>query len=1344
MPFTDNSDFIQDNLPGWLQALSPGHWARLGRAQLSEQYSRGQPPAWFTGAAPASVARLLACQAERKRLRQQLGAALAGFKGVVEFATPLLEDALFKRFGLKLDVLRNDFVDIRVDSQLFGSLLRRRPLKRNLLQAALHNFSDGQVFHAFSALAPAGAFHIELQPGPRPASPPSFKFRYSDKLAVAPADFARLCRSLDLGGQYQQHLEQMFVASARAGDVPALMRRALVAELDVAAQVAWMKGDLNADGLEMAGALVAGQAAHLGGKPVQVSRLSILGSPLNDVLIMSPSRASSNRTEPCVAWVLDDPVAPLKSYASMGEFMAELKPRLLDPLYQRAFCGRVPRDERALFQRKLVARLEKKTWNGSYYVVSDDLRANLEAQETPVHGDVFGHLAAMHRVWQRADAAELAISTATVDAQDRLERWEGYLETAQTLLNDAALFIPALAPVMAVVFAEQLMSQFFSGIEAWEDGLRDEAFRHLGSVVANVAAMLALGAAGAKLAAPAVIEDMRIGEFPGGQRKLFAWRQPAESALHWDQPQLLQRLGPVAHGLNETQVEQALAASGVRAADLRLMYHEGQPVPAMLAQSLERFRAVEEGRWPLPPRAAGPDTQALRRDYPSLPEPLAQELVAAATAAEQERLWAGVVPLRVAEEARASLQQLRISQAIEGLYVPRLANADTHRLLERLAPKLPAGAATGEPGRRLAIARLAAQDRAMAQEALGMVPIRPGFKPPLRVGREVGYPASGKGAGQGPQARIRRLYPALEDEQVRSMQAELEARGPSLHAALAAREAQWDELCADLDKWVARSTDARLNASRRQVGELVRAAWRRQGGLARGRDGSLLGSVLQLNGMELQGFPPISCELDAVAVLSLRQCSLEQAPESLLLACTRLQHLDLSGNRLTALPENLPVFPGLTRLQLSSNEIVLTERSIGSLSSMNTLRALMLDGNPLGRAPDVSQMHDLRVLRLRGTGIDAWPEGFESLEGLDELDLRQNHIVEIPHTVLQPTGEHAGNVHRINRLTPLHGNPLSASSRERLAAYYQEHGVHPSMLPGEAIAPVTAADAGAVRWQQGLSQAERASNLAVWQALYAQPGSADFFALLQRLSTTHDFQHAYASLRGRIWKLLAAAVEHTALREELFELAANPTQCGDGAALVFSRLVVREMVFAASHDGSAGQVQSALLELGKGLFRLDEVERIAMQDIAARPAEGLDEVEVRMAYVQGLADRLGLPGQPKGMIFRLMSGVTPQRLDAAALAVAALEDGDAMASSLVGRDFWVRSLEQSHAERFAEVDRRYQLRSEVLFSDRQHLTQASYLARYNNLMVQRELERQGLVREMTRQVLEQQEEVTEL
>ena len=62
---------------------------------------------------------------------------------------------------------------------------------------------------------------------------------------------------------------------------------------------------------------------------------------------------------------------------------------------------------------------------------------------------------------------------------------------------------------------------------------------------------------------------------------------------------------------------------------------------------------------------------------------------------------------------------------------------------------------------------------------------------------------------------------------------------------------------------------------------------------------------------------------------------------------------------------------------------------------MERIDALNLSDNPLGRAPDISQMNELSVL-LDNTGITELPPGLLQLKSLDLADLSDNAVSHVP------------------------------------------------------------------------------------------------------------------------------------------------------------------------------------------------------------------------------------------------------------------------------------------------------------------------------------------------------------
>ncbi|MNH12912.1 putative E3 ubiquitin-protein ligase ipaH7.8 [compost metagenome] len=250
------------------------------------------------------------------------------------------------------------------------------------------------------------------------------------------------------------------------------------------------------------------------------------------------------------------------------------------------------------------------------------------------------------------------------------------------------------------------------------------------------------------------------------------------------------------------------------------------------------------------------------------------------------------------------------------------------------------------------------------------------------------------------------------------------------------------------------------------------------------------------------------------------------------------------------------------------------------------------------------------------------------------------------------------------------------------------------------------------------------------------PASGEFFRLLNDLGESTDFTQAYRALCERVWRMLKAASDSTRLREELFEFVAHPNTCSDGVILVFSQLEVLVLVQEAYEAGTAVGTEYALIDLARGLGRLDSVERIALRDIAARRAARIrvDEVEVRLFYRIKLAQRLGLPGQPQTMRFANMANVTAAQLDSAAAEVLAAETPEAMKSAIASRDFWITFLKSRYGERFDEVNKPFFARLEALEADKGSMRDQVYRTRVETIQQRRGADEQRLIETLTTQI----------
>lgn len=346
-------------------------------------------------------------------------------------------------------------------------------------------------------------------------------------------------------------------------------------------------------------------------------------------------------------------------------------------------------------------------------------------------------------------------------------------------------------------------------------------------------------------------------------------------------------------------------------------------------------------------------------------------------------------------------------------------------------------------------------------------------------------------------------------------------------------------------------------------------------------------------------------------------------------------------------------------------------------------------------------------------------------------------------------------------MTFLQRNPINEASRQQLLGYWPRvEQQYPQWVQGRLPATFTLGEVeptgqrGTVaRWLNNLSGEDARSKTALWDALRREPGADEFFELLQRLGNSYVDAESYPDLQARIWQMLEAAEQSTQLRTRLFEQAGEPA-CEDRAALSFSSLEITLMVHNATLLSAVGEEGEQLYNLAKGLFRLDEVESIALRDIQQRrdaittadlsqeqqlhQLARIEEVEVRLAYRVGLRERLQLPGQPKSFRFHALANVTNAMLDAAQAQVSALEGSEVQLQSIVGRDFWVEFIQTSHRPAFDALNESFLKRQTTL--DEQYagttLSEDDYQRQSQDLELQLRVEQAQLLVDLTRAQIE--------
>jgi hypothetical protein len=407
-----------------------------------------------------------------------------------------------------------------------------------------------------------------------------------------------------------------------------------------------------------------------------------------------------------------------------------------------------------------------------------------------------------------------------------------------------------------------------------------------------------------------------------------------------------------------------------------------------------------------------------------------------------------------------------------------------------------------------------------------------------------------------------------------------------------------------------------------------------------------------------------------------------------------LRTLSLTGNELSRIPQAIAAMPKLEHLDLSDNRIHLTSESIQLLNGLEYLQTLNLSFNPaLGQAPTVTALKQLRHLALRSSGIVDWPVGINDLAALQTLDLRDNRIAHIPDTVFKARPA-------LNLGTNVDGNPLSASSLTALAAYQRSNHISLGVLAadylqdlqGAAVQP-DLARRGSI-WLSGQVGAELARKEALWSSLSLYPRSRDFFHLLAQLHDTADFRLMQIDLTQRVWNMLEAAAEDDVLRRTLFQAARIGRFSAENSVGLFNDMMVMVLYNRAVVSARTGNrtLEGELVQLLRGLFRLQQVERQAMIEIGRRSLAGSfsrDQArELELIYRVRLAQRLDLPAQPREMNFVRDVDVSPEELEIVYQEVAKAENSAALLASINARKFWYEYLLHTHQDAFDTLSQR--------------------------------------------------------
>ncbi|XP_060081678.1 leucine-rich repeat protein soc-2 homolog [Ylistrum balloti] len=139
--------------------------------------------------------------------------------------------------------------------------------------------------------------------------------------------------------------------------------------------------------------------------------------------------------------------------------------------------------------------------------------------------------------------------------------------------------------------------------------------------------------------------------------------------------------------------------------------------------------------------------------------------------------------------------------------------------------------------------------------------------------------------------------------------------------------------------------------------------------------------------------------LNVITEINLSECQISQCPERIGYFGSQLSLLNLSGNNLGEVPEEIGCLRGLKEFYLQKNSIKTLPATLGSLSN---LQILTVSSNQITSLPDFwLSLSNLQYLDISHNEICDVPDSVQHLQHLHTLLLQHNKFTSIPDKICQ-------------------------------------------------------------------------------------------------------------------------------------------------------------------------------------------------------------------------------------------------------------------------------------------------------------------------------------------------------
>ncbi|MHA6573037.1 NEL-type E3 ubiquitin ligase domain-containing protein [Pseudomonas yamanorum] len=482
-------------------------------------------------------------------------------QGASEFGQPLLEAAL-KTNGYDLDVHQTYLRLYVPDTESLAGVRTGFKVKTlSLMQAALNNFEADEAQAGFFddvsgfVTAPDARGHFE---------------RHSTSLRIE--TFAQLCRDLDLGKRYQEHLATYLTPAETVSRN--LLRQSFITHqkdaFKAAAYMALLKGDIGSDDHKLLLRIANGERRiRLDAKQVWLRWPGMMNLQLHGCIMIDPCEEHRFGTW-FIVYIPDHPEHPIKRYECFADFEEETTRELTAykpedyrdsrgvpvTAHQQFFSRFIGKKSLAYYYSRFsekradepgrtVALGPDAQWREYWRrrstgelsainaVIKHPRHVSRTPQESPdlnlggypikgmwVDVDIWKELYADMRKRAFNDALIMVVPTASTDAASRDRRMAHLMNIGLFALNLVSMIIPPLGAVMAAVTAGQLLFEVLDGVIELSEGDREAGWAHIGGVLENLA-QLAVGGAILHVTVSPFIEGLKAVRLPNGEARLW-------------------------------------------------------------------------------------------------------------------------------------------------------------------------------------------------------------------------------------------------------------------------------------------------------------------------------------------------------------------------------------------------------------------------------------------------------------------------------------------------------------------------------------------------------------------------------------------------------------------------------------------------------------------------------------------------------------------------------------------------------------------------------------------------------------------------------------------------------